>query len=90
MFKVLVKCFTCGKDFQFGPHFYAGKCNLRDWGVNVCENCFKGSWEGWKGRAGDLLVRHLKKKGIEVPDRNGDGSLPREFSPPLEGRRETP
>lgn len=86
--RVLVRCFVCRAEFEFAPRVFAGKLNMRGCGVTVCDACCKVSWEGWNPHAEELLVRHLRNKGVDVPGRNAAGLLPREFDLPLGSRRE--
>ena len=58
-------CFLCRRQFQFGPHRYAGK-PIKPWDVMVCETCLKGNWDGIVPTTYPHLVEHLKSRGMPV------------------------
>lgn len=76
-FKHMYKCDLCKNDFQHGPHRYEGHlCKLYD--IVVCDTCWESNWDGWNPRHEDFLIRHLKEKGMPIPERNSKGWLPRD------------
>lgn len=68
------KCFLCERQFQYGPHRYAGR-SVGAWKVLVCENCEKMNWDGLVPDRHPRLIRHLKETGVEVQP-NERGWLP--------------
>lgn len=76
-YKVMFSCFMCGDKFQMGPHTYKGKF-ISSYKISVCENCYKGNWDGWTLHYEERLLPHLKENGIPIPERNEKGWVPRE------------
>lgn len=76
-YKHMIPCFTCGRQFQFGPHLYAGTF-IRRYQVCVCKACYDSNWDGWAPHYEQLLIAHLEEKGLPMPERNAKGRLPRE------------
>lgn len=73
-----VKCDICGE-----PHYQgAGVWPLRKlsgYELFCCDICYDGNWDGWNERHEQKLLKRLAELGVEPPQRNEDGSLPREF-----------
>jgi len=70
-------CFICGSTFQFGQHVYDGKY-IQKYDITVCSGCYKGNWDGWAKHYEENILKHLKEKGLPVPDKNEAGYLPRD------------
>lgn len=70
------QCFTCGSNFQFEEHVYAGKY-ITSYGIEVCMTCWKSNSDGWAPHYGDKIILHLKKKALPIPQMNEKGLLPR-------------
>jgi hypothetical protein len=75
--KVMIPCDLCGTKFQTGPHRYDGKW-IRRYQLSVCMPCYEGNWDGWGPIAEAKLLPHLRSKGIDVPERNLKGWIPRD------------
>lgn len=74
--KFMYRCFTCGGEFQFGPHVYDGR-HIAAYDMTFCMGCYGGNWDGWAPRYEPRILAHLKDKGLEAPARNEGGYLPR-------------
>lgn len=61
----MVPCFLCKRDFQFGPHVYAGR-GVAAWGIRICRLCEDGNWDGIVTSSHPDLMDHLKERGVEV------------------------
>lgn len=75
--KVMIMCGICGNGFQMGPNQYDGKWIPR-YQLSVCRSCYEGNWDGWGPVAEEKLLPHLREKGIEIPERNSKGWIPRD------------
>jgi hypothetical protein len=75
--KIMYPCFMCGRSFQMGPHRYDGKYIAR-YKISVCSGCWGSNWDGWGPHQEMLLVAHIRAEGIDMPDRNEKGWLPRD------------
>jgi hypothetical protein len=75
--KIMLKCDLCGKQYQHGPHRYEGH-HCRPYGIGVCGACWEGNWDGWNPRLEPILLDHLRKNGLPVPERNAKGWFPRD------------
>jgi hypothetical protein len=75
--KIMIRCFCCGQDFQFGPHIYAGK-HINKYNISVCSSCYGSNWDGWGPTCESKLLAHLKDKELPIPRRNEKGWLPRD------------
>ena len=75
----MMRCFTCGSQFQFGPHVYDGK-HISGYNITVCKICYSANWDGWRPMIESKILRHLEAEMIPVPERNSGGYLPREPS----------
>ena len=64
-------CFFCKKEFQYGPHRYAGR-SVPVWGLLICEMCDSMNWDGLVPEQHPAVMRHLADKGI-TPARNAKG-----------------
>lgn len=64
-FKVMIKCFLCGDEFQFGPHRYAGKY-IHQWGMDVCEICLSSNRDGIVPGTYPHLEPYLASKCIKI------------------------
>ena len=76
---IMSVCFMCGEQFQMGPppHLYDGKY-IRRYDIAICRMCYDANWDGWAPLWEEQLIRHLKEKGLEIPERNEKGWLPRD------------
>ncbi len=75
--KIMDRCFTCGSEFQMGPHQYDGKFIPR-YKISVCRICYDGNWDGWAPQSSDRIIKHLKKENLPIPEKNEKRWLPRE------------
>ena len=75
--KFIKQCEICGNNYQHGPHRYEGHlCELYD--LWVCDACWEGNWDGWNPRLEPILLAHLRKKDLPIPNRNEKELFPRE------------
>ena len=75
--KILIKCFICDKQFQFGNHHYEGHPSPK-YDIMVCNSCWQGNWDGWASQYEEKLLSHLKNNNLPEPQRNSKGWLPRD------------
>jgi ribosome-binding protein aMBF1 (putative translation factor) len=75
--KIMFPCDICGQPFQFGRHIYNGKV-IHTYELTVCRTCYDSNHDGWAPHYEQKILKHLKEKGIKVPERNESGWLPRE------------
>ena len=75
--KVMLPCYICDQQFQFGPHVYDGKF-IPTYELTVCRTCYSANHDGWAPHYEQKILKHLEEKGICVPERNKSGWLPRE------------
>ena len=68
-------CDFCGNKYQFGPHVYDGKY-IKRYDMNVCLTCYNGNKDGWADIS--KIIKHLKEKGLPIPETNAKGWLPLE------------
>ena len=73
----MMLCFACNREFQYGPTIYNGKV-IKRYEINACLECLGNNWDGWSPDIEKRLIKHLKEKGIPVPERNQHGWLPTE------------
>lgn len=73
---MMYRCFTCGGEFQFGPHIYNGK-HIAAYNLTVCLSCYDGNWDGWAPHCEAKILAHLKDNDLKAPARNEGGYLPR-------------
>ena len=73
---MMMRCFTCGDEFQFGPNIYAGT-HIRAYNITVCRTCYSANWDGWAPSYEPKILKHLEEKGLPTPERNSKGWLPR-------------
>jgi hypothetical protein len=73
----MYSCDLCGHAYQMGAGIYDGKYIPR-YDLNVCMPCYNGNWDGWSPNNEKLLIAHLKKKGLPMPERNEKRWLPRD------------
>ena len=72
----MIECQICGSMHQMGPGIYDGK-QIPAYKLQVCKTCFEANWDGWAPVWEEVFLEHLKKEGIEVPQRNAAGYFPR-------------
>ena len=72
------KCFCCEAEFPFGPHVYLGR-HLSGYDITVCNICYDANWDGWAPFYGERISARLHLRGIEPPERNASGLLPRDW-----------
>jgi len=75
--KFMFSCDVCGKQYQHGPHRHEGHRLELYGGIFCCDSCWEGNWDGWAPHCEQVLLKHLKEKGIPEPKRNKKGWLPR-------------
>lgn len=77
-FKHLLECFLCRREFQFGPHRYAGR-PVKAWDILICEQCEAANWDGLVPQCHPRLTEHLAQKSVpyELNER-GWLSIPRD------------
>jgi hypothetical protein len=75
--EILLKCDTCGNQFQHGFHHYEGHC-IAKYKIIVCDSCWKGNSDGWASVYESKLLLHLKNNQLSEPQRNDAGRLPRD------------
>ena len=63
--KVMYGCALCKRQFQFGPHIYEGR-HIKEWNVEICDNCIKSNWDGVMIDRHPSLRQHLEKNGAEI------------------------
>lgn len=73
----MIHCQICGKEYQYGPQRYDGKY-IRSYDLNACQSCYAGNRDGWGQRQEKVLLKHIEKKGIAIPERNEKGLIPRD------------
>ena len=73
---IMMRCFTCGGEFPFGPHRYDGK-HIPAYQFTVCSGCYSANWDGWGPMFEEKILKHLEENGLPVPARRGDW-LPRD------------
>ena len=73
------KCGICDSHFQLGPHKYPGRLlNKNTYGdVVVCMICYRANHDGFNPGAEKMLLDHIKRQGLPIPERNKNGLLPR-------------
>ena len=76
--KFMEICPVCGDQYQYGPHRYEGAW-LEAYGIQVCDTCKNGNFDGWAPHLEPRLLKVLKAKGLPAPERNERGFLP--FNP---------
>jgi hypothetical protein len=74
--KFMQTCQLCSSSYQMGPHRYDGK-HIARYKLDVCGSCYSANWDGWGPNQERIILAHLEQKGIEVPNRNEKGWLPR-------------
>lgn len=52
--------------------------------ITVCAGCWSKAEAGWPEEFEPSLFAALKRAGLLIPDRNGQGRLPREYRPPAD------
>lgn len=73
---MMMTCFTCGGEFQFGPHIYSGT-HIRMYNMTVCRDCYAANHDGWAPHFEAKILKHLRSEGLPIPDRNEKEWLPR-------------
>jgi len=76
--KIMFDCDVCGNAYQYGPRRYEGHRLHRYGDIMACDACWQGNHDGWNPLLEPILLGHLNEKGLPVPERNGQGLLPRE------------
>lgn len=69
-------CDLCGTSVQMGRHVYKGR-NWTNYQMFVCNICHESNWDGIAPVREAAFERHLKAKGIPLPQRNAKGWYPR-------------
>ena len=73
-----VKCDICGETHYQGAGVYPLR-KVSGYEIFCCDKCYDGNWDGWNPRHEAKLIDRLKKIGVNPPQRNKKGWLPREF-----------
>lgn len=71
--KFFVECFLCKRDFQYGPHIYAGR-PIKPWKISVCTPCIDMNWDGVVPDSHPDLIPHLQSEGVAF-ELNAEGWL---------------
>ena len=76
--RFLFKCDVCDQLYQHGPHRYEGH-KLSSYGDDIfaCNSCWRANHDGWAPHYEAVLLGHLYRHGLPVPQRNEKGLLPR-------------
>ena len=74
--KVIEQCALCGDSFKYGAKQYDGQY-LPHYEMFLCEECYRGSWDGFAPHLENKLIPHLENKGISMLERNDKGCYPR-------------
>lgn len=69
--KIMVECFLCRREFQFGPNRYEGR-HVGEWGISVCSHCSRSPWDEVPPGYTQRVVEYLDAKGIPYK-RNAQG-----------------
>jgi len=59
------RCFLCEQSFPFALGHYRGH-PIVAWDIAVCDDCYKGNWDGIVLEHHPRLRRHLETKGIAI------------------------
>lgn len=68
---VLCECDMCGREFQFGPHRYAGH-RIPAWDAMACDGCLDRYDSTIVPGSYPRLEAHLKRRGIK-PEMDSSG-----------------
>lgn len=63
--RVMIPCGFCHKEFQYGPHRYAGR-KIVAWNVLICETCDDMNHDGLDPHRHMKLVQRLKGEGVHL------------------------
>ncbi len=69
-FMVMIPCDLCGREFQSGPHRYAGR-KVVSWDIMICETCDNMNWDGIDPRRHPELMRRLRAEGAPMRELRG-------------------
>jgi hypothetical protein len=75
--KIIERCDLCGEEFQYGPIAYFGTY-VPIYQIMACNKCYAANYDGWAPDLEKTVTRNLKAKGLNIPERNRNGLLPRE------------
>lgn len=75
---IMFDCDICQQRYEQGPHRYEGHKLHRYGGIIACDMYWKSNHDGWTPHLEPILLAHLERAGLPVPDRNDAGLLPRE------------
>lgn len=64
-YRHMVDCCLCQRNFQFGPHRYAGR-GIGVWKVRLCEMCLSSNHDGIVLEVHPRLKRHLEALGVTI------------------------
>ncbi len=64
-FKVMIPCELCGREFQFGPHRYAGR-KVVSWNIMICETCDQMNHDGLDPHRHPELMRRLQAERVAL------------------------
>jgi hypothetical protein len=74
--KFMQTCQICNASYQMGIHRYDGK-HIAKYNLDVCRTCYEANVDGWCPSVEGIILAHLKKLKMAVPERQADGYLPR-------------
>lgn len=64
-YRHIEECFLCRRDFQFGPHRYAGR-SIKQWRIKLCDMCLSSNHDGVVLEQHPRLRAHLKREGVAI------------------------
>lgn len=75
----LCVCVPCGNVFKLesGKGIHEGRY-LPGYEMHVCNSCYEESWDGYARHCEPAILVHLAEKGIDLPEQNSNGRLPRD------------
>tara|TARA_B100000678_G_scaffold174162_1_gene145285 strand:+ start:141 stop:386 length:246 start_codon:yes stop_codon:yes gene_type:complete len=76
--EIKMPCDFCGLKYSAGPGLYEGK-KLSGYEAWVFPTCYHAGDGGWNQVYEPRVLKYLEAKGIEVPERQSNGFLPKEF-----------
>ena len=65
LLKIFNNCEVCGEKYRFGQGRYDGRV-IPDWGIQICDMCDKGNWDGMVPSSHPELIKKLKEKGVKL------------------------
>ena len=74
---VKAACELCSSLIEMGPRLFEGRYVAR-YDVIACNRCWEGNVDGWQQGHESLLLNHLLRAQLQIPERNERGLWPRE------------